>query len=141
MRFLILAVMAFILMGADLSPRNLSVIPAAQAETKDEFEYFEMSPIMVPVINGMGLSQQVSMIVSIEVPKGRLDEVSAYGPRLTDAYIQDMYGVLSAGYGLVHGNVLDIPAIKQRLSGVTVRVLGDDVVHDVLLQVVQQRPL
>lgn len=145
MRFFILAIWAFVLLGADFSATSGGMMPSAHAaadtEGTSEFEYFELKPLLIPVINAQGLTQQVSLVVSIEVPTGTLDEVTPYGPRLTDAYIQDMYGVLSAGYGLVNGNVLNVAAIKQRLSKVTVNILGEDRVEDVLLQIVQQRPL
>lgn len=123
------------------------VAPAVAADSEEEegehadYEYFEMDPLLIPIINQSGLSQQISLVVAIEVPYGKLEEVQLYRPRLADAYIQDLYGVLSAGYGLVNGNVLNVNAIKSRLSDVTIGVLGEENVHDVLLQVVQQRPL
>lgn len=146
MRLIICAILAFFLMGADANLYQGDIIAPAYASDKSDkehldFEYYEMDPLLIPVVNKRGLSQQVSFIVKIEVPYGELEKVSAYGPRLTDAYIQDMYGVLGAGYGLVNGNVLNIPAIKDRLSKVAAHVLGEDMVKGVLLQVVQQRPL
>jgi flagellar FliL protein len=145
MRIFMLAISAFLLLGANFSGPSGGIITAAHAstdaESSSEFEYYELPPLLIPVINARGLSQQVSLVVSIEVPTGKLEEVALYAPRLTDAYIQDMYGVLSAGYGLVNGNVLNVSAIKQRLSKVTVNVLGEELVEDVLLQIVQQRPL
>ncbi len=137
----------FLFAGAPLiSDSGISKAYAAETEdlfedTKSDYEYFEMDPLLIPVITPSGLSQQISLVVSIEVPKGKLDDVKLYRPRLADAYIQDLYGVLGAGYGMINGNVLNVHAIKGRLSDVTVNVLGKENVNDVLLQVVQQRPL
>ena len=138
---------AFILaMGANVNQTSVQFATPAMAaeevaEGSYEFEYLELKPLMIPVIGRNGITQQVSFVVSLEVPTGNLDRVSRYEPRLADAYIQDLYGVLGTGYGLVNGRVLDVPTIKKRMHSVAARVLGDDMVNDVLLQVVQQRPL
>lgn len=149
MRFVFMLFIAFTIFFADFDKSaGFAVVNKAYASSdkeavKDapEFEYFQMNPLMIPIIQRGGISQQVSFVISIEVPNGKLDTVSRYQPRLADAFIQDLYGVLGAGYGLVNGKVLDVHAIKQRLRHVSQKVLGEDVATDVLLQVVQQRPL
>jgi hypothetical protein len=66
----------------------------------------------------------------------------ARGPRLIDAYLQDLYGALSAGHGLMKDNFVDVVQVKQRLTAVTDRILGPDhKVHEVLLQVLQQHQM
>lgn len=107
-----------------------------------EFEYIEMDPLTLPIITTKGLTQQISLSVSLEVPFGQKVEYDGFKPRLADAYIQDLYGALGAGFGMMKGNVIDVQQIKQRLTSVTDKVLGPDhKAHDVLLQVVQQRPM
>lgn len=121
------------------------VAPAAHAaEAKEgpvpDFEYLEMKPLTLPVITDQGLTQQVSLIVSLEVPYGKKAEVENISPRLADAYLQDLYGALGGkGNTMMVNNVIDIQAVKKRLSRVTYKVLKEDQVHDVLLQVLQQR--
>ncbi|MDD9899614.1 MAG: hypothetical protein OXT65_01380 [Alphaproteobacteria bacterium] len=114
-------------------------------ETEDEeypeFEYLQMPPLILPVITEKGATQQVSIIVSIEMLYGTKDDVSIYEPRLADAYLRDLYGALGTGRILVQGKFIDAEAVKQRLTAVTEKVLGREKFHDVLLQVVQQRPL
>ena len=148
MRLTALFIVFFAVFSLVMGPFSLdgtgmkSALAADDAEAgAPEFEYFEMNPVMIPIITPRGLSQQVSFVISIEVPYGKINDITAYEPRLADAYIQDLYGVLGAGYGLVNGNVLNVQAIKQRLSFVTSKVVGDAFPTDVLLQVVQQRPL
>lgn len=104
-----------------------------------DFEYMEMKPMVLPVITDKGVTQQISLVVSLEVPYGKKAEVENYEPRLTDAYLQDLYGALGAGKAMVTNNVIDVQAVKARLTNVTRKVLKDDQVHDVLLQVLQQR--
>jgi phage head maturation protease len=66
--------------------------------------------------------------------------VSPNEPILTDAFIHDVYGLWNhdAAYrdGVVHADV-----IKDRLRRSSRRILGDENVTDVLLQVVDQGPM
>lgn len=152
------------MMGFSVSQGTLKFIPAAyaqehknagdgkaegadKAEGSDkvahpDFEYLQMDALNLPIITSKGLTQQVSLLVSLEVDYGKKDEIGVFKPRLADAYIQDLYGALGAGYALIQGNIVDVRQLKARLTSVTDRVLGPDhKVRDVLLQVVQQRPM
>ena len=107
---------------------------------KHDFAYVEMQQITVPIITNSGLTQQFSFTVSLEVPHDAQENVSRFGPRLTDAYIQDLYGALGAGYGFMQSGVINVSKVKQRLKMVTQSVLEPAhlEVNDVLLKVVQQ---
>ena len=61
-------------------------------------------------------------------------------PRLKDAYIQELYGVLNRHVAL-QGGVIKVDMIKKHLHDISHKVMGDGVVNGVLLQVVQQRPV
>lgn len=107
-----------------------------------EFAYIKLDLINLPIITSRGLTQQVSLMVSIEVGWDEKEKVANYKPRLADAYIQDLYGAIGAGHALMKGNIVDVAQIKQRLIDVTDKVLGPDLkAHGVLLQVVQQRAM
>lgn len=107
-----------------------------------EFAYIKMDPINLPIITSKGLTQQVSLMVSVEVGWDEKEKVAEYKPRLADAYIQDLYGAIGAGYALMQGSVVDVVQIKQRLISVTDKVLGPDLkAHGVLLSVIQQRAM
>jgi hypothetical protein len=106
-----------------------------------EFEYVQLDPLTLPVITTRGLTQQVSLKVRLEVDWGKKEEIASFEPRLIDAYLQDLYGALSAG-SMMKNNVVDIVQVKQRLTAVTDRVLGPEhKVREVLLEVLQQRPM
>lgn len=117
---------------------------AAMAESKTDdkkpgtFEYVDLNPLSIPVINEKGVVQQVSIAVSLECPMGKRDSVNIYKPRLMDAYLRELYGALGSGRAMMHGNVVDVEALKSRLSIVTERVVGPDLVSEVLLQSVHQ---
>jgi len=112
----------------------------AMKEAK-EVKFVNLDPFILPIIDNYGVSQVVTLVVVLEANG---DEAAAnaksLAPRLKDAYIQDMYGVLNRKASL-EGGVLKVDDLKARLNRVTAKVLGDDQINDVLLQVVQQKPI
>lgn len=106
-----------------------------------EPQFVSLDPLMLPIVDNEGVQQVVSIVVALEVSDAAdADKVKAKKPKLQDAYIQDLYGVLNVQAAL-KGGVLQVGEIKERLNKATQKVMGDDIVHDVLLQVVQQRPI
>jgi flagellar basal body-associated protein FliL len=100
--------------------------------------FVELNPLIIPVINEHGVTKMVSLVVAVEVDsQEKADKVTKYSPRLTDAYLSDLYGAFSH-YDPNKG-VLPIAYLKKRLNKMSAKVLGDDVVADVLLQVLQSR--
>lgn len=112
----------------------------AAASTGTGTEKFVMlDPMIFPIIGDTGVTQTVSIIISLEVPdEATALEVERLAPRLKDAFIQDMYGALHRKTAMENG-VLQVDAIKARLNRTSVKVLGEGKVNDVLLQLVQQR--
>lgn len=103
--------------------------------------YVEIKSIILPIVDNYGVSQVISMALSLEVSsEAAAEKVRAMTPRLKDAYIQDMYGVLSKQAAL-KGGVIQVGYIKERLNKVSNRIMGDDSIQEVLLQVVNQRPI
>ncbi len=104
--------------------------------------FVEMDPLILPVIGNHGVSQTVSFVIVLEVEDEKTaDIVKHLTPRLKDAYIQDMYGVLSRKNVMSPDGTINVGMVKERLGKVSQTVLGDDMVKDVLLQVVQQHPI
>jgi flagellar FliL protein len=105
------------------------------------FEYVELDPLILPIIDEYGVSQTVSLVVSLEVKDAATAEkILKMQPKLKDAYLQDMYGLLNKHAALKDG-VVQIGKLKERLNKVSTKVMGENVINDVLLQVVQQRPI
>lgn len=111
-----------------------------KAAVAPTIEYYEVPPVVVPVITDKGLTQQVALAISLELEPGEKDKIAAYGPRLVDAYLSDLFGAMGSGQVMMKGNLVDLEAIKLRLAAVTGKVLGDkrENVKAVLLQAVQQ---
>jgi flagellar FliL protein len=111
---------------------------AIKQETK---EYVELDPLVLPILDKNGVNQILSLVVVIEVnSEETAKEVEYLSPRLKDAFIQNMYGVLTRKTVLADG-VLRVDVVKKLLNKVSDKVLGEDIAQDVLLKVVQQRPM
>ena len=103
--------------------------------------YAQIGPMIVPLMGAKNVQQNIMFTVSLEVDdEVTRESVRAQGPRLTDAYVQALYGGLETGQ-VIDGQILNIPALKAKLQEATDKVLGPDVVHDVLIQSVTQRPV
>ncbi|MEM6781894.1 MAG: flagellar basal body-associated FliL family protein [Pseudomonadota bacterium] len=116
-------------------------------DAKDEYDvgkgvsFVRLDPLILPIIDGDGVSQVVSLVIVLEAEDQFVAaEVRRLSPRLKDAYIQNMYGMLNRKASL-EGGVLKVAEIKERLNKITQKVMGDNQVNDVLLEVVQQRPI
>lgn len=109
-----------------------------QADSIKNPVYVELDPLVLPIIGNNGVSQLVSMSVLLEVSEKNSEKVEALGPKLTDAFIEDMYGSLAQKAAL-KGGVIQVSIIKNRLRTVSDEILGQDIVGDVLLQAITQR--
>lgn len=108
---------------------------------KGKSEFVELDPLILPIVDNSGVNQVVSLVIAIEVPGPTAkDKVKSMSPRLKDAYIQDMYGMLNE-HAAMKGGVVQVAMIKERLNEITLDIMGKDTVNEVLLQVVQQRPI
>ncbi len=104
-------------------------------------EFVELDPLILPIVDNEGVNQVVSLVIALEVGNAEdAAQVTHMAPKLKDAYIQDMYGVLNR-HAALKGGVIQVGTIKKRLNKISDEIMGEDVVTDVLLQVVQQRPI
>lgn len=103
--------------------------------------FVSVGPMIIPVLGAKKVEQNIMVTVSLEVDDDTVkEEVRNVSPRLIDAYVQALYGGIDKGQ-VVDGQVINIPALKAKLQEATDKVLGPDVVHDVLIQSVSQRPV
>lgn len=105
----------------------------------DETSYVSLNPIIVPILGDDGEAQLVTIMVSLEVPNSEAQsKVQEQKLRLVDAFITDMYGVLDNNH-LLRNGYIDVARMKQRLSKISDKVLGEHIVTSVLVKGVQQR--
>jgi hypothetical protein len=101
----------------------------------------EMDPMILPILDRNGVKQTVSLVVSLQVyDLAAVDTVTLAKPKLKSAFITDMYGLLSQ-HASKNGGALQISKIKRSLNKVSHKIMGDDVIYSVQLQVVQKRPV
>lgn len=161
MKIVVIAVMALLILGGGgagayfyfKQPAEAATDPTAKTadadaekkkkekEKAEPTAFVQLDPLVLPVIGKDGLTETVSMVIVIETQsEATKAEVAHMAPKLKDAFIQDMYGSLTKDT-VMKGGVIQVGALKSRLHGIGVKVLGEDMVKDVLLQVVQQRPI
>ncbi|MBX2833761.1 MAG: flagellar basal body-associated FliL family protein [Micavibrio sp.] len=155
MKMIIIAAAAILLLGGGGAGAYFVLVKPAEASTGDEAhkevkkekekskhtEYLELDPLVLPIVNAKGVSQVVSLVIALEVPDAKTkEELKSITPKLKDAFIQDMYGVLNE-HAVIKGGVIQVNALKERLNKISKDVAGEDKIYDVLLQVVQQRPV
>lgn len=156
MRILLIALGAILALGGGaagayfyfMQPAEASAVEkhdenakAAHESDHASYEYLELDPLILPIVDAKGVSQTVSLVIAIEVPNNAAKaKAENRAPKLKDAFIQDMYGVLNK-HAALKGGVIQVDVLKKRLNRVSAEVLGKENVNDVLLQVVQQRPI
>ena len=102
--------------------------------------YIYLKPITLPVLLRGGISQFISVSVTLEFDDvASADKAHAVQPRLLDVYLQDLYGALDDSK-VMHDGVLDPVAIKTALQASNTKVLGEMPCR-VLLQNLGQRSL
>lgn len=121
----------------------LGALAADGGEASDEpaggSAFVEMSPIILPIVDGGRVVQSVSIIVSVEtVSPAVADRARALRPKLVDAFLTELYGLLNEREAIRAG-IVQVDVVKARLLIAAERVLGEGSVTDVLLQVVQQQ--
>lgn len=126
--------------GADGEVADAHAKEKAKKEAS-ELTFVEMQPLILPIIDQNGVSQMVSLVIVLEVADSKAaTKVELLQPRLKDAYIQELYGVLNR-HAALEGGVIKVQPLKEKLYSISKDVVGEDMVDDVLLQVVQQRPI
>lgn len=113
----------------------------AAAENAKNLHFVKLDPIILPIIDAQGVSQVITLVVSLELDgQENAERAEMLIPRLKDAFIQDMYGVLNRKASM-DGGLVKVDQLKARLNRVSAKVLGEDNINGVLLQVVNQRQI
>jgi flagellar protein FliL len=103
--------------------------------------FVNVGPLTVPVLGAERIDQFVTLMVALELTDmATAENVRAQAPRLTDAFLTTIYGAIASGK-VMSGGVLDVAQVKSKLGDASTKVLGKGMVRDVLIQVVNQRPM
>jgi len=125
---------------------NIYLIPQEGAEKKEEpppkvpTSFVRITPLVVPVIGHKKVEQFVTIVVTMEVVAEKAPMVQAHQPKMVDAFLSTLYGAVD-DKSVMTGNLVNIPAVKEKLTEAAAKVVGPGVVQSVLVQVVTQRNL
>lgn len=143
-RALVSIVVVVVLAAAGLAGWTVSGKSSAEAASSSkspasEMRFVKLSPLVLPVVGTRRVEQVVGLVVALELAEpGKAAFVEENGLRLTDAFITDLYGALEPSK-LGNAGLVNIDQVKGKLARASNRVLGEGVVKEVLVQMVNQR--
>jgi hypothetical protein len=112
---------------------------AALPKTPGGPSYVRLDPIFVPVIEGSQVTRQIGVTLMLELVEGQ-DKGDVEGKRkpLYDALFRDLYGYFQDRFA-ASGHV-DQPYLKVRLLKTANRIVGPNLVKEVLIEQLFERP-
>ncbi|MBK3776270.1 hypothetical protein JJL56_12515 [Azospirillum sp. YIM DDC1] len=102
--------------------------------------FVRMAPFVVPAIGTQKVEQFVTVVVTLEVVLDKVPYVQARQPLVYDRCLSALYAAVD-DRSVMTGNLVNIIAVKEKLSAAAAKVVGEGVVQNVLVQVVTQRNL
>ena len=147
MRFVIRALVAMVLV-AGLAPG-----PAWSAKDdgkkgfglgnlfgEEDAEYYTLQPFTVPIVRDGRIAKHVTLLITLET-RGltNKDKILEARKRLQHSFFRDLHGVMS--FRRKDGRPFKTSVLKKRLMAVSRRVLGEDIVRDVLIEIALERRL
>ncbi len=102
--------------------------------------FVRLAPLVVPAIGAQKVEQFVTVVVTLEVVLEKLPIVQSRQPLVFDRCLTALYAGVD-DRSVMNGNLVNIIAVKEKLSAAVAKVVGDGVVQNVLVQVVTQRNL
>ena len=107
-------------------PKEDPVIPGVP-------QFFNIQPIVLPVVEGNTVTRQVGVLLTVELAEGHgKNEAREKERELTDAFITELYRIYGWRSGADH--VVNERLIKHRLQEAADHVLGPGVVHAILIR-------
>ena len=97
--------------------------------------------IEVPVVGANRVEQIITLVVVLQVEDNAAAErTSSRMPQINDALMTGLYAAIDEGL-ILRGELVDISAVKQTMLQIAARLLGKDMVKEVMVQTVLQRRL
>lgn len=103
--------------------------------------FMSMNGFMLPVVSSQGVEQFVMISLSLEVEDMNTKaELVQMEPRLRDAIFRSLYSVFASGRAF-NGHTVNVDIVKQRSMAAIRAVTEEELVQEVLVQRVAQRPI
>lgn len=104
--------------------------------------FVDLRPIHLPLVGPNRVQQLVTIKMVVEAAdRSAGDRVAANLPRLNDAFMRGLYGMLDTPGLLRPNGLIDVNQLKARVVEISREVLGEGVVNDILVQTMTQRQL
>jgi flagellar basal body-associated protein FliL len=101
-------------------------------------EYYTLQPFTVPIVRDGRIARHVSLLVTLETRGlANKDKILEARKRLRDSFLRDLHGVMSIRRK--DGRSFKTSVLKKRLMAVSKRVLGEDIVRDILIETAFER--
>lgn len=110
---------------------------AAAPPPRVEPVYMQVSPMLIPVIQGGELKRNIYIALRIELEAGKQAEGAAAMPRLQDLYLRALYEIIPEQQKTSEN--LDLQKVRERLLAISERAVGPGVVKDIVFQSVFSR--
>ena len=116
-----------------LKPKKGEIRKIEQKAIEDTTVFIDMDPLALPIFRGYRVAGTIQIQIKLETNnQNKAYEIKEKMPILTDAFIRDLHSFIPRL--LKEKERVDVLIIKQRLQMVSDRVLGRDVVSNVLVQ-------
>ncbi len=123
-------------MGESSSPSSAEGNGGISFFANDDPRFVELDLLTAPFLRGGKFVKYVVLVVNLEVSNDdEVEEVRAVMPRLRDAFVTELHTI--ATMRNPEQKMLNIKRIKSRLLVSANEVMGEGVVHDVLVQLAQ----
>jgi hypothetical protein len=110
----------------------------AAAPAENGPAYIRFDPIFVSVIDGSRVNRQVGVTLIIEIKEGQSKaDVEAQRKKLNDAFFRELYGFFQTQAGA--SGRIDQAYMKQRLLVAASKIVGPDIVKEVLVEQLFER--
>jgi hypothetical protein len=134
MKKLILILIVLLLLGGGAWWFLLREDPGAAEQAAAEAvppSFVDLEPFVVPVVRDGGVRKVIRIDLAVEV-KGDAESQDAGLPRLTDAFVSELYGLF--GRRQIEDRQFDLAIVKRRLQSAADNALGEGIVVAVLIQ-------
>jgi hypothetical protein len=105
---------------------------------QDQISHFQLQPFNIPVIRGGRVERIITVSIALET-KGDINKTKIMAERyhLHDAFLRDIHAL--ASFRRSDGQTIDPRVVKTRLMVISDRILGEDIVEDILVQSIFDR--
>jgi len=134
----ILAAMILLELGPYAPPPPEKTAEDLEVEREIETTTITIRTFNIPIFQGEQVAGSMQVQFAIEVPIGQEEAINSQMTRLEDAYLRDLYVFLPRL--LRNRDTLDIIALKNRLIRITEKIVGPDIVENILIQSVADNP-